>query len=191
LKIGRKRFVLVCLACAALFSVGPLLAASPPPGKFTPSSPLSAGESLAHFQLEPGLRIEIAAAEPEVIDPVAVAFDPDGRMWVVEMTDYPRGPKPGEEPKSRIRILEDPDGDGRYDVSRVFADKLLFATGVLPSRQRRRHARRPRGLDATPATYGAAWTSVCGFAEKFAVGPITRPSHRQSHLHRQWAAATM
>ncbi len=97
-----------------------------------PDSPLSPEDSLSHFQLAPGLRIEVAVAEPEVIDPVAIRFDERGRMWVVEMGDYPHGPSEGEEPKSRIKILEDRDGDGRYESATVFADKLLFATGLQP-----------------------------------------------------------
>ncbi len=95
-------------------------------------SPLSPAESLKHFQLAPGLKIELVAAEPEVIDPVSIAFDEFGTLWAVEMTDYPNGPKAGQPPLSRIRALKDLDGDGRYETSLVFADKLLFATGVQP-----------------------------------------------------------
>jgi len=97
-------------------------------------SPLSVAESLAAFQLEPGLQIEIVAAEPEVVSPVTIAFDEEGRLWVVEMSDYPNGPAPGEPPKSRIKLLEDRDGDGRFETAHIFADKLLFATGVQPWR---------------------------------------------------------
>jgi putative membrane-bound dehydrogenase-like protein len=106
------------------------------------TGPLEPAEALKHFQLEPGLvgtesqptglEIQLVAAEPDVIDPVAVRFDEDGRMWVVEMRDYPHGPAEGEEPQSRIKILEDREGDGRYEHVTVFADKLLFATGVQP-----------------------------------------------------------
>ncbi len=95
-------------------------------------SPLSPADSLKHFQLAPGLKIELVAAEPEVIDPVSIAFDETGTLWAVEMTDYPNGPQPGQPPMSRIRALRDKDGDGRYETSKVFADKLLFATGVQP-----------------------------------------------------------
>ncbi len=94
--------------------------------------PLSPEESLKHIQIPDGLVIEIAAAEPEVIDPVAVRFDEDDRMWVVEMSDYPNGPKEDEKPKSRIKVLRDKDLDGRYETATVFADGLLFATGVQP-----------------------------------------------------------
>ncbi|MGH7138605.1 MAG: DUF7133 domain-containing protein, partial [Pirellulales bacterium] len=96
------------------------------------NSPLGPEESLAHFKLPPGVKIELAAAEPEVIDPVAVRFDENGRMWVVEMRDYPNGPPSGEKPLSRIKVLDDTDGDGRFETARVFADQLLFATGAQP-----------------------------------------------------------
>jgi putative membrane-bound dehydrogenase-like protein len=77
------------------------------------------------------LRIELVAAEPEIESPVAMAFDEDGKLWVVEMRDYPNGPEPGRPPEGRIRVLEDLDGDGRYEHSRVFADRLLFANGLM------------------------------------------------------------
>ena len=95
--------------------------------------PLTPEESLKHFVLaDPNLQIEIVAAEPEVIDPVAIQFDEHGRLWVVELSDYPNGPEPGKPPMSRIKLLEDKDGDGRYETAHIFADKLLFATGVQP-----------------------------------------------------------
>ena len=98
----------------------------------SPASPLGTVAALAEFQLHPDFRIEVAAAEPQVVDPVALRFDENGRMWVVEMGDYPNGPAKGGRPLSRIRWLEDTDGDGRYETSRVFADGLLFATGIQP-----------------------------------------------------------
>ena len=95
-------------------------------------SPLDPQETLQHFRVEPGLAIELVACEPAVIDPIAIRFDEDGRLWVVEMRDYPHGPKSGEQPLSKVRILTDEDGDGRYETSRVFAEHLLFPTGVQP-----------------------------------------------------------
>src|SRR5436309_12785331 len=83
-------------------------------------SPLSPEESLKHFQLDPLLSIELVAAEPQVVDPVAIRFDEDGRLWVAEMRDYPLGPikktdgkrtEKDAEPLSQIKILEDKDGD--------------------------------------------------------------------------------
>jgi putative membrane-bound dehydrogenase-like protein len=95
-------------------------------------SPLTPRQALAEFRLAPGLRIELVACEPQIESPVAMAFDADGRLWVVEMRDYPNGPPPGQPPQGRIRILEDRDGDGFYEHSTVFADKLLFANGLMP-----------------------------------------------------------
>lgn len=106
-------------------------AADPP---MAVKSPLSPEESLRHLELASGFEIELAAAEPEIVDPVSIAFDEDGRMYVVEMRDYPTGPKPGEPPLSRITLLEDRDNDGRFETAHLFADKLLFPTGVLPWR---------------------------------------------------------
>jgi putative membrane-bound dehydrogenase-like protein len=96
--------------------------------------PFSPKESLKHFQLHPSLQIELVAAEPQVVDPVAIRFDSNGRLWVVEMGDYPNGPKEGEKPVSRIRVLDDLDGDGYYEKSTIFADHLMFATGIQPWR---------------------------------------------------------
>ncbi|WP_197444302.1 PVC-type heme-binding CxxCH protein [Maioricimonas rarisocia] len=86
---------------------------------------------MQHFQLHPDCRMELVAAEPDVIDPVAMAFDADGRLWVVEMSDYPNGPAEGQPGQSRIRVLTDDDGDGRYTNPVTFADELLFANGLL------------------------------------------------------------
>ncbi|MGD9719788.1 MAG: PVC-type heme-binding CxxCH protein [Pirellulales bacterium] len=97
-------------------------------------SPLAPPESLRHFQLEAGLTIELVACEPEVVDPIAMRFDEDGRLWVVEMRDYPHGPPDDRPPLSQIRVLSDRDQDGRYETSRTFADGLLFPTGLQPWR---------------------------------------------------------
>src|SRR5947209_162419 len=80
------------------------------------------------FQIKSGFRIELVAAEPLVVDPIAMAFDENGRLFVVEMRDYPeqRDAKLG-----RIRLLEDTDGDGRFDKSTVFADHLPWPTAVI------------------------------------------------------------
>lgn len=103
-----------------------------------PKSPLSIDDALKSFVLaSPELKLELAAGEPEVVDPVAIAFDADGSMWVVEMRDYPYGPKPGtqDKPKSRIKRLFDHNHDGRFETSTVFVDELLFPTGVVPWKQ--------------------------------------------------------
>lgn len=96
-----------------------------------PGKPLSPQEAQKLFKLDDGLRIELVACEPQIESPVAMQFDPDGRLWVVEMRDYPNGPAKGEKPMGRIRILEDKDGDGFFETSTIWADNLLFANGLL------------------------------------------------------------
>jgi putative membrane-bound dehydrogenase-like protein len=113
----------------AAFALAGLALAAPPPA---PKSPLDPDAERATFRLAPGLRIDLVAAEPQVESPVACAFDEAGRLWVVEMPDYPNGPAPGQPPQGRIKVLEDRDGDGRFEHAAVFADNLLFANGILP-----------------------------------------------------------
>ena len=94
--------------------------------------PKSPEESLACLEIEPGLEIQLVASEPLVKDPVAIAFDRRGRMFVVEYGDYPIGPEDGGDPLSRVVYLEDSDGDGEADKRHVFADKLDFAHSLMP-----------------------------------------------------------
>ncbi|MBI1830206.1 MAG: dehydrogenase, partial [Planctomycetes bacterium] len=127
-----RRAVIVSIF-AALLAL-PASAQQPPtlPQKGSgPGKPLDANEAQKLFKLDDGLRIELVACEPQIESPVAMAFDPDGRLWVVEMRDYPNGPEKGKPPMGRIRILEDKDGDGFFETSTIWADNLLFANGLL------------------------------------------------------------
>ena len=100
------------------------------PSDFTMPEPLTLDESLASFQTRPGLRIELVAAEPMVMDPINIDWGPDGKLWVVEMADYPLGMDGKGKPGGRVRFLTDSDGDGKYDRSTLFLDGLNFPTGV-------------------------------------------------------------
>jgi putative membrane-bound dehydrogenase-like protein len=93
---------------------------------------LSPEEALEAFQITDGFRAELFAAEPFVSDPVEMAFDENGGIYVAEMHDNPGDPPPGQAPLSRIVYIEDADDDGRIDKQTVFADHLLVAKGVLP-----------------------------------------------------------
>ncbi len=93
--------------------------------------PKSPQESLASLQIEPGYEIKLFAAEPLVRDPVAITFDQQGQMYVVEYGDYPIGPPEGEDPLSKIVMLEDTNHDGVADQRHVFADKLDFAHSLM------------------------------------------------------------
>src|ERR1051325_763418 len=85
-------------------------------------------EAIKTFTVKEGFRIELAAAEPLVMDPVAMAFDEDGRLFVVEMRDYSER---RDEKLGRIRMLTDTDGDGRFDKATVYADNLPWPTAVI------------------------------------------------------------
>jgi mono/diheme cytochrome c family protein/glucose/arabinose dehydrogenase len=95
---------------------------------------LSAEEELKTFQVAPGYRVELAASEPLVGDPIFAQFGPDGRLWVVEMRGYMPDIHGNheDEPVGRIVILSDTDGDGRFDESKVFLDQLIMPRTVLP-----------------------------------------------------------
>lgn len=98
-----------------------------------PAPILSPAEALQTFQLaDDFLTIELFASEPMVQDPVAMDFDADGRLWVVEMRGYmPDIDGRGEnEPVGRVSILTDTDGDGRADKATVFLDKLVLPRAI-------------------------------------------------------------
>ena len=95
------------------------------------SGPLTPEESLASIHVPIEFRVELVASEPQVIDPVAFDWDTAGKLWVVEMSDYPLGMDGRGKAGGRIRVLEDRDGDGHYEKSHLFADSLNFPTGIL------------------------------------------------------------
>jgi putative membrane-bound dehydrogenase-like protein len=92
--------------------------------------PKSPAEALQAFTIRPGMQIEVVASEPLIVDPVAFDWGPDGRLWVVEMHDYPTGIDGNWKPGGRVEVLEDTDGDGKYDKSTRFLDGLEFPTGI-------------------------------------------------------------
>ncbi|TDJ70336.1 MAG: dehydrogenase, partial [Planctomycetota bacterium] len=102
-----------------------------------PAAPvLTPGEERATFALPPGFSIELVAAEPLVHDPVAMAFDEDGRIWVVEMRGFmPDADGTGEtEPVGSIAVLSDEDGDGVMDRRTVFMDELVLPRAIAIAR---------------------------------------------------------
>jgi mono/diheme cytochrome c family protein/glucose/arabinose dehydrogenase len=103
-----------------------------PREKIPPAPALTPEQALKSFTLAPGIKLELAAAEPLVQEPVAITFGADGRMWVVEMRGYmPDLDGNGEDaPVGRVVVLTDRDGDGRYDESKVFADELVLPRAI-------------------------------------------------------------
>jgi putative membrane-bound dehydrogenase-like protein len=106
----------------------PLMDGKPPAASAVPLTP---AEGLAAWQVSPGFRVELVAAEPLVMDPVAIDWGAEGKLWVAEMADYPLGIDGKGKPGGRIRYLEDTDGDHRYDKSTLFLDGVHFPNGVL------------------------------------------------------------
>ena len=99
-----------------------------------PSDFLSPEESLEKFYLPEGYKIELVASEPMVNEPVAIAWDGNGKMYVAQMDTYMQNVDAvGEdEPTSQIKLLVDLDGDGKMDKSTVFIDSLLLPRMILP-----------------------------------------------------------
>ena len=95
---------------------------------------LSPEESLRAMQVRPGFKVELVASEPLIQSPVAFEWSADGRFWVVEMGDYPNGIDGRGKPGGRVRVLEDTDGDGRYDKATTFLEGLNFPNGLYPWR---------------------------------------------------------
>jgi len=107
---------------------------APPPAHWKiPAAPVVKPEdSAAAMKLEAGFELELVAAEPMVHDPVVLAFDGDGRIWVAEMLGYMPDidGKLEDSTYGRISVLEDTDGDGKADQHTVFLEKYLLPRAV-------------------------------------------------------------
>jgi putative membrane-bound dehydrogenase-like protein len=98
-----------------------------------PSAALPPEQAAATMKLPPGFRATLFAGEPDVVQPIAFAFDDRGRLWVAEGMSYPNWLPENtkiEDRRDRIVILEDVDGDGRFDKRTVFADHLMNLSGI-------------------------------------------------------------
>src|SRR5438046_9395221 len=93
-----------------------------------PNQPYSPAAAIKRMTVPEGFAVELVAAEPDLVNPIAMTFDERGRIWVTESLEYPRSEAgPG---RDRVKILEDTDGDGRVDKVTVFAEGLNIPTGV-------------------------------------------------------------
>lgn len=93
-----------------------------------PGPPLTPQQAIEKMVVPEGFRVELAASEPAIMNPVAMAFDDRGRLYVTESFEYPRRePGPG---RDRIKILEDTDHDGVFDSVKVFAEGLNIPSGI-------------------------------------------------------------
>lgn len=112
---------------------GGLVLAAEPQSEAPSQGPRSPRDEQATFRVLPGFRVELVASEPDVVDPVAMAFDEQGRIYVAEMRAYPNaGVATGVITSGQVKRLEDRDGDGVYETSTVFADGLRLPTAVMP-----------------------------------------------------------
>ncbi len=112
------------------FRASERVAAKPPLPK-PDSPPLSTSDSLERIHVPEDFSVALVAAEPLLKDPVAIDWDSDGRLWVVEMADYPLGLDGLGKPGGRVRVLSDSNKDGQYDSSYLFAEGLNFPNGLL------------------------------------------------------------
>ena len=94
-------------------------------------SPFPPAQSLKLAQVPPGFELSLFAAEPDIINPIYIAWDERGRAFVVETIDYPNNLQAGNVGNDRIKICEDTDNDGRADKFTVFADKLSIPTTMV------------------------------------------------------------
>ncbi len=120
------------------------------------SKPLTPGETIRHFKVAPGLKMQVVAHEPIIAQPLNLHFDERGRMWVVQYLQYPfpaglkvvkydeylravfdkvPPPPPNHFPgKDRVTILEDKDGDGVFESHKDFLSDLNITRSVVTGR---------------------------------------------------------
>ena len=92
---------------------------------------LSPAASMTHIQVPSGFKLQLFASEPDIVKPIAMAWDERGRLWIAETVDYPNDIHPGRPGRDHIKILEDTDGDGRADKFTIFADSLNIPTSIV------------------------------------------------------------
>src|SRR5260370_21494742 len=89
-------------------------------------------DSLQAMHFSEDFHAELFASEPDVMSTVEMAFDENGKVYVAEMMDYPEDPPAGKPARSRIRVLDNPNGDGKTWRSSIFAENVLAVSGFMP-----------------------------------------------------------
>lgn len=102
------------------------------PRYYRKQKPLDAEVAIDRMIIQPGYRVELFASEPDIVNPISMNWDEQGRLWVIESIEYPfpRDFWPDGGGKDRILILEDTNGNGRADEFTVFADSLNIPTSL-------------------------------------------------------------
>jgi putative membrane-bound dehydrogenase-like protein len=102
------------------------------PEPLTFQKPYSVKGSMERTQVPADMKLVLFAAEPDIMKPIAFAWDARGRLWVAETRDYPHGVMEDQQKgNDSIKICEDTDGDGKADKFTVFADKLNIPTSLV------------------------------------------------------------
>ena len=97
----------------------------------TPGGPMPAAEVARTMELPPGFSCKVFAAEPDVQQPIAMAWDARGRLWVAECYTYAENPARWDTSlRDRIVIFEDTDNDGHFDKRTVFWDEGVRLTSI-------------------------------------------------------------
>ncbi len=89
-------------------------------------------QALESFEVLDGFQMQLVAHEPNVVEPIVIAYDENGQMFVAEFLKFPATKGKSDGPDGRIRLLRDLDGDGKYEHSHVFATGLAWPTGICP-----------------------------------------------------------
>ncbi|MEX2381846.1 MAG: PVC-type heme-binding CxxCH protein [Opitutales bacterium] len=112
---------------------GPMDRGSNYPLWYRKQEPLSAETAIERMIVPPGFRVELFAAEPDIVNPIYMNWDERGRLWVIESVEYPypRDFWPDGGGKDRILVLEDTNGNGRADSFTVFAEDLNIPTSLV------------------------------------------------------------
>jgi putative membrane-bound dehydrogenase-like protein len=93
---------------------------------------LTPEESMKLIQVPVDFEIKLFAAEPDITNPIAMAWDEKGRLWIVESVDYPNTfTETDGAANDRIKICEDTNGDGKADKFTIFADSLNIPTSMV------------------------------------------------------------
>jgi len=93
-----------------------------------PGPPLTPQQAVKKMTVPEGFRVEVVAAEPDIVNPVAMTFDEQGRIWITESLEYPRR-SPGKG-RDRVKVLEDTNSDGKADRVTIFAEGLNIPSGI-------------------------------------------------------------
>jgi putative membrane-bound dehydrogenase-like protein len=112
-----------------LLATAPLLAADAPAAPKPADRPIPAKAAAKAMTVPDGFKVTLFAGEPDVVQPIAMAFDTRGRLWVVECLSYPKWRQDGKG-SDRVVILEDTTGDGTFDKKTVFLDTGVNLSGI-------------------------------------------------------------